>query len=163
MDLKRLYVIREAKARPKQIPPYKKWTWNSLLFDRFATTEQQFRSEVNAAASKLFGDQWDVMVDAGYGPGSTEKLLKALWDNNWSPHEALGEISHYFDISQSKFYPDETHNMELDGEDLTEIYPMKPERLVRYDYSKDADDWVPRAERPTSRDFWGSTKRWGTF
>lgn len=163
MDLKRLYVIREAKSRPKQIPPYKKWTWNSLLWDRFAGTEQQFRSLVNGAAAKLLGPQWNVMVDGGYGEGSAEKLLKALWENNWSPHEALGEISHYFDVSQSKFYPDETHNLPPDGEDLTEIYPMRPERLVRYDYDRQAEDWVPRTGRPESPEFWGRTRKWGDF
>lgn len=70
------------------------------LFDRFSMTEAEFRTSVSKAAEMSMGRGWAAMVDSAYGPGSTDRMLRDLWRNHWTDHEAVGEVLHYYDVAQ---------------------------------------------------------------
>lgn len=159
--VKRLYGIFEAKDRPEKLPDYREVDYNKLggLFDKFAQTKLQFIQMVKSVADRAFGANWSAMIDTAYGEGKTKFLLDALWDNFWSPHEAINEVGHYFDVAQRQVYPDEhdptIHGATGDAE--VDSYPMSTQRLVRGDWDDEREDWFPRTERPMSVDYWNDS------
>jgi hypothetical protein len=73
---------------------------DAYLLDRFSRTEAEQRSSVERAADVAFGRGWRSLIDSVYGPGAVTRLLRDLWRNFYSDHEAIGEVYHYYDVAQ---------------------------------------------------------------
>lgn len=75
------------------------------LFDRFSQTFPEFQKSVYDAARRLFGKDFDQVIDQAFNkPGFTKQAIRDMWESFRTDHEALNDIGFLFDTAQGGGY-----------------------------------------------------------
>jgi hypothetical protein len=81
------------------------------LFNHFSKTFSEFIRNIDTAAKKLFGNDYQKTIDDYFKqPGYVRDVIRRLWDGNWTDSEALSEIGFIFDVVQSGIAGDPNYN-----------------------------------------------------
>jgi hypothetical protein len=118
------------------------------LYDHFSKSENEFIRAIRNAAYKLYGTDFESVIDDSWGkPGMVKDLLEKMWKNNFTDYEALGEIGFLFDIAQNG-------NSGYQGYLGPSHYPAAHTSGYhpREDWDPNTGDMIPRPGRPKGGD-----------
>jgi hypothetical protein len=131
------------------------------LWDVFSQDPKSFADNVRRESQKLFGPQFEQVIDKHYGKGSVDKIIKDAWKGNYTDSETVGEVGFYFDNAQqaasgaagsSGGYMSSI-KLEQPRSDHIQMDPSDPD---------DEGDAYPRLRRPRKGDFDGNSRDlWG--